>query len=174
MEKLLKVTNIETRFSDKANCNYKVVTVEGFKVLGHREIRTLAGGVINLWPAHEAVVDGKATMFKADRGYDDITTGDWIDGEVRSFETTPYVIDGKRVNRYTCIVKGTEDGLVVAAKALRRNGAAPIDPETGLVFKIMGSNVVTPKVEENAPKTDEPEPIIEGEGVKVDPVDETA
>lgn len=135
MEKLLKVVAIDILFSDKAQCNFKKVTFEGYKVLGNREIRTLAGGTRNLWPDHQVQSNGETITIKADKGYNDLMVGDWVDGQVHAFDTTPYKIDGKVVTGYKCVVLATENPLMVAAKALIKNGGAPIDSD-GLVYRL--------------------------------------
>lgn len=131
--KTLKVVSIDVRHSDKAGCDYKVVT---FRALEDGAI--VGTGVRNFWPKHEVTLaDGSKSTINGDADYPLIQQGDVYAGEIMKFDTTPYVLNGYTINTWKGVVFKLENGLAVAARALRQNNnAAPVDPETGEVFTI--------------------------------------
>lgn len=142
MESLLQVVGVEERFSEKAGCSFKVVTFKGVKIIGHRELKTNITGTRNFWPTHEVEVNGQKTTIKGDVEYDTVFVGDLFDGMVFTCPTTPYVLGNNTVNSWKGVVLGHENPLVVAAKNLFQNNAAPIDTATGEVFTILKSKPV--------------------------------
>lgn len=137
MESLLKVESIEVLHSDKTNSDFKRVVFKGVKILGNREVKTNVSGTRNLWPAHDVeLADGTKKTIKGDVEYDNINVGDLFTGAVSSFTTTPYQVDGRTINQYKCVVFDHEDGMVVAAKNLRQNNAAPLD-EDGNAYQLI-------------------------------------
>lgn len=121
---ILQVTNIEKLHSDVANCDFKKVTFTARRVFNGRLLKTNKSGTRNLWPAHEMEVEGKLVQFKGDTDYDDIMIGDEFEGSIQSFDTTPYEIEpGRKIEKYTCVVLGTEVGIEVAARNLVKNDA---------------------------------------------------
>jgi len=143
MEQLLEVQKIETLKSDKVGVEFKKVTFKGVKYLGDRKVKTNVEGTRNLWPTHDVTLaDGSKTTIKGDVEFDGILVGDLFDGSVASFTTTPYQVDGRTLNQYKCVVFKHENPLVVAAKNLKQNNAAPIDPVSGEAFQLIGQPAI--------------------------------
>jgi hypothetical protein len=150
MDSLLKVVSIDTIYSERSGANFKKVTFKGVKMLGNREVKTNISGTRNLWPTHEVEMpDGTKTTIKGDVDYDNINVDDYFDGSVKTFATTPYQVDGRTINQYRCVVFSHENPLVVAAKNLRQNNAAPLDDD-GNAFQLASS---TQRVENKKPET---------------------
>src|SRR5688572_13924498 len=160
MESLLQVVSVETLHSDKSNCDFKKVTFKGVKFIGNREVKTNVAGTRNLWPDHEVTLqDGTKSMIKGDVDYATIMQGDLFDGQVHNFTTTPYVLEGRQINQYKCVVFASENPMVVAARNLRQNSAAPLD-ENGVAFQLMSSPIVRQTPQGVVPNASE---VIEGD-----------
>lgn len=141
-ENLLEVSSIDTRHSDKANCDYKVVTFKGVSMIGNRTIKSNVAATRNLWPTHDVTLaDGKVTSIKGDVEFDTILIGDAFGGKVFRTATTPYTLEGRQITQWTGVIFEHENPLVVAARNLQQNNAAPIDESTGQPFQLVGSKV---------------------------------
>jgi hypothetical protein len=141
---MMQVVSIETKTSDKG-FDYKVVEFRGLKMLGNKEIKTNIVGTRVLFPKHTITKkDGTEVEVKGDALYNDIFIGDVVDGQVCRFNTTQYQLGENLVNQYKCVVFGDENPLVVAAKALAQNNAAPITEE-GEIFTLITQKPVTKK-----------------------------
>lgn len=149
MEKLLKVESIDTIHSDKTGVDFKKVTFKGVNILGNREIKTNVAGTRNLWPTHDVTLaDGTKTTIKGDVEFGSILVGDYFSGAVHNFTTTPYTVDGRTINQYKCVVFDHENPMIVAAKNLRVNDAAPLDDE-GRAYQLVSSQpIAAPKQNE--------------------------
>lgn len=153
----LQVVNI-TEDTDKVGIPYKTVQFQGIKLIGKREVM-LKGLVTRvLWPAtYERDVNGAKQTFRGDAEFDLIVVGDKFSGGIFHTNTTPYKI-GEGQNSITSwkgVVFEGENPLMVAARALKQNNAAPLieDEETGesVPFKLPSSKPVNQPHLENEP-----------------------
>lgn len=135
--------------TDKRGIKFKTVTYQGVRLVGKREVVTEKTGVRNLYPANYEF-DG--VKFKGSANFDTIQVGDTFEGEIFTCRTTPYSINGgATINRWTGIVFGHEEALVVAGKNLQQNGASAMFEDEDGVEQIFRMTPKAPKAENNAP-----------------------
>lgn len=124
MKLLIKDVTLE---KDKNDVPYKRVTVVNLTPVSFEGRDTMSRGqesTKNWFP--ERVVDGfeadgitpKKSTIKATNGFDSLSAGQIIDGGVKTLKTTPYSIDGRIVEQYTCVHIGNEDPIKVALRNL--------------------------------------------------------
>ena len=134
-ETLLKVTKVEP-IEDKNGVKGKKVTFVGINIIANRECQTEVIGTKNLWPDREVTIKatGEKTLIKGSPSFLTVEPGMFYDGHIYRCDTTPYDLNGRQVKSWKGVVFSSENPLVVAAQALRQNGAAPKfhNPETGL------------------------------------------
>jgi hypothetical protein len=156
MNSYLKVSSVETKASEKTGGNYKIVRFLATEFLPNGK-ESVVGNVEasrTLWPARELEINGVMTRVKADAIYDLVMKGEYFKGTVKSYDTVPYDLNGRTVSRFTTVVFDNENGLLVAARALRQHNSAPIDPETGDIVRIDSASTPVRAKElsqENAP-----------------------
>ena len=112
---MLKVTSINNR-TDKNGRAFQVVNFTEVTFMGEREVFTGASRTRNLWSA----VEGN----RGDFLYGNLEVGSYVEGAIHSFETTPYEIDGREVNKTTVVVFSSENSVTVANNQLRNNNAS--------------------------------------------------
>lgn len=159
-ETFLKVLTVSAPKLDKDGINFKVVEFQAFMLIGTRESLIKGTVKMTMWPAnYKRTIEGKVRDFRGDAEYDIVQSGDIYAGNAFTCETTPYKIseDGGYIRSWRGAVFFGQNPLVVAAKALRNNGAKPLfeDTDTGKMvpFSLPDTGVVSTKprmVGENA------------------------
>lgn len=136
-QSLLKVAKVELLPSKIEGVKFKKITFVGISIINNREAQTNVQGTRNLWPDHEVLLsDGTKTTIKGDPTFDIVEPGMLFEGSIHRFDTTPYEIDGRMVYTWKGVIFDSENALVVAARNLRQNSAAPKDPESGEPFQL--------------------------------------
>lgn len=152
MERLLKVASVE-RKTDSSDQGVKYDSVSfvpqkftstGREIFSHQKAR-----VRNFFDKRN-LPDG--SVIAADPLFGKLTEGALVEGEIKSFKTTLYTVEGGTpTEKITCVIFDDEgDGVMVAARQLRDYGAAIIT-EGGDFIRSEKKGSVQPK-EGNAPK----------------------
>ena len=136
MQHVLKVTKIEAaKEASNGNGKYQTITVQEFKLVpvGNKtlEIATVKQTTRNLWSERNKK-DG--SKMKGDTFFNSLAVGDYVAGEIQTFNTTPYDIDGKTVTSRKTLVFEGENGTNVCNSELSNNFACVVD-ENGVPTK---------------------------------------
>jgi hypothetical protein len=126
--KFMKVLHVAAPTKDSGGVFFKTVTLQGVQLIGGKEVLTKGTVVRNFWPArYEREIGGVKTEIRGDAEYDTIEPGMLYAGEVFQCPTTDYTINNGNnvINTWRGVVFEGENPLIVAARALRQNGAKP-------------------------------------------------
>lgn len=132
----LKVTAVSApKESLTGNGKYQTITVQEFKLVpvGNKtlEIATVKTATRNLWSERDKK-DG--TKMKGDTFYGSIAVGDYVAGEIQTFNTTPYDVNGREVTSRKTLVFEGENGVNICNSELSSNYACAVD-ENGVPTK---------------------------------------
>lgn len=132
----LKVTAVSApKESSTGNGKYQTITVQEFKLIPmgnqYLEIATVKQATRNLW-SERTTKDGK--IMKADVFYGNIAVGQLVAGEIQTFNTTPYDVNGREVTSRKTLVFEGENGVNICNSELSSNYACAVD-ENGVPTK---------------------------------------
>lgn len=138
MEKILKIVSVGDIQTATSGRKFRKITYKGVKFLGTLQVVSNQQPVSRL--AWSDFKDSEGREFKSDPIYNDIFTGEIgvggaVEGELMSFSTSPYVINGKTVTVYTMPIFSNEYNKAdaVANNALKSNKASTVS-EDGIVL----------------------------------------
>lgn len=145
MQTALKVTKIEAlKDATTGNGQYQTITVQEFKLvpLGNRviEMATAKLATRNLWSERTKKDGGQ---MKGDVFFNSVAVGDYVAGEIMTFNTTAYKIDGREVTSRKVLVFEGENSTNVANSELSSNNACVVD-ENGVPTKDLSKSVLVP------------------------------
>lgn len=137
-QSVLKVTAVsEPKAASTGNGHYKTITVQEFKLVGvgnkTLEIATVKTSTRNLW-SERTKKDGG--VMKGDTFFNTIQVGDYVAGEITTFNTTPYEINGRTVTSRKVLVFEGENGVNVTNSELNSNNACVVD-DHGQLTKVL-------------------------------------
>lgn len=143
MQSFLKVTDVQNK-ADKNGRPFQTVTFSEIKFLPNgQEILTGKTRTRNLWSTTPEV--------KGDTLYGQLTKGSFVEGSIETFNTTPFVVNDRNVNKTTLVVFSFENPVTYANQQLKRNEAVVVDEHgqlTGTIPTTFAEAEVVTKVNE--------------------------
>ena len=123
--KFLTVKSI-VNAQDTASVDCKKVTLQSVTTVGNRDIIGKTK-VENIY-GERSIVDkktGEVLQFKAHPMWES-SVGDYFEGQIATLDTTPYMIEGRSVNKITVVSLAGENPVDIANRNLKANNAKVI------------------------------------------------
>lgn len=126
MHSFLKVTSVTNRTASNGR-KFQTVSFSPVKYFGTQQIISQEVRTRNIW---DKVTLENGDVIKADGFFGQLSVGQLIEGEIMSFNTTPYTIGDNEVNTWTGVIFKGENGLKVANQQLKSKNAHVVENNT--------------------------------------------
>jgi len=124
MQSFLRVTNVVTKTAPNGRV-YQTITFNQFTMIGSKEVKSRLTRTRNVWGIGSTKEN---ESISADPYFQTLTTGDIVEGNVFTYNTTSYRVGDNTVSQWTGVIFSDEkDGVKYVNNQLKNQGACVID-----------------------------------------------